>query len=386
MHGQITRESTRPGGWPSDFPARSLLFGTTPYGFDGATRENIVSFFRRTADSHALLPRSLAYHLLVPLFGIPSPAAADLMADECYRLELCGLSAKPARWVDALNRLTARSDLQKLTLLSFNNLVSSYQLIEPSFRFCPACYAEDERLGRPKYDRLLWTIRCVTACSKHRRRLVMEPTFGKHSPLPFTVPGISRIDGTSLADAISKAASDQEIVVANLVSELIDDVSRIGAERRSSIADLLARAAESIFDGNCAALARYLGVSKSQLHGWMQTENLPSLACAIRVAHAFQCTLAGVLLGRSADPLVRRLRDWPRGLFGLARSFGYKAPRDELVASLSTFIKNNPHACAKEAAIHLGVSPKFLREKFPVQNASLVASARRHRQEQSEAR
>src|SRR5262249_8500039 len=58
----------------------------------------------------------------------------------------------------------------------------------------------------------------------------------------------------------------------------------------------------------------------------------------------------------------------------------------ELVKSLSTFIKNNPHACAKEAAIHFGVSPKFLRENFPVQNASLVTSGRRYRQQQSQAR
>jgi hypothetical protein len=163
------RTEEGPGGWPADFPPRSRLFSLTPFGFDGGTRENIVSFFRRTADAHGVLPRSLAHHVIIPLLEISSRVSADLMADECYCLELCGMSEKAERWVDILNQLTLRSDLQLLTLLPLRNLVSPYYLIEPARRFCPACYADDERAERPKYDRLLFLLCHKSSCAVYCR-------------------------------------------------------------------------------------------------------------------------------------------------------------------------------------------------------------------------
>ncbi|WP_429500517.1 TniQ family protein [Paraburkholderia youngii] len=345
-----------------------------------------MSFFRRTSNAHAVLPRSLAYRLIVPLLDIPSQLSADLMADECYRLELCGLSAKTERWIEVLNQLTSRSDLQLLTLLPLRNLVSSYQLIEYVNRFCPACYAEDEQAGRQKYDRLLWTIRCVTACPKHGSRLVFEPRVKWHSPLPFTVPGTSRIDGSSLSLLTSKRAFKHEVVVARLVSELFEDISRISEQKASLVPVFLAHAADSLFAGNFAALARHLGLSKSQVHGWMHEGILPSLPGVTRIAYAFECTMADVLLGNMPRLRLRQGCKFPHGLFGLPRKAGYKSHHRKLLTLLSTFMNRNPDACAQDAAHHLDVSPKFLRENFPAQNESLVNAGRLHRQEIAQAR
>lgn len=383
---KIHRTEEGPGGWPADFPPRSKIFSLTPLGFDGATRENIVSFFRRTADAHGVLPRSLAHHVIIPLLDIASRVSADLMADECYCLELCGMSEKARRWVDILNQLTLRSDLQLLTLLPLRNLTSPYCLIDSARRFCPACYADDERAGRPKYDRLLWTVRDVTACPKHKRRLVFEPLFNGRRPLPFTVPGVSRIDGTSLSKCTSKKASQYEIAVANLVCELLEDISRVSTQKASLVSGFLTHASDSLFSGNSAALARYLGLSKSQIHGWMYDGIMASLPGVIRIAYAFECTIADVLLGNKTRLRLRQGSKLSRGLFGLRRKVGHKSPRRELLASLSTFMKRNPDACAQDAASYLEVSPKFLRANFPSQNDALVNAGRLHRQRTSQAR
>jgi hypothetical protein len=375
-----------PGGWPSDLPPRSILFGLTPYGFDGATRENIVSFFRRTSDAHGVLPRALAHHVVVPMMHISSKSLADLRADECYRLQACGLSTRAERWIDVLNQLTSRSDLQLLTLLPLKNLVSSYHLIESANRFCPACYAADERAGRAKYDRLLWTLCCVTSCPKHGRQLIFEPRGKGRSPLPFTVPGISRIDGSSLARLSSKKASKYEVEIARLVAELLEDISRIGAQKTSLLSAFLTHGADVLFDGNAAALARHLGLSKSQVHGWMHQGILASLSGVARIAYSFECTMADVLLGNKAKLRLRQGRKLPRGLFRFSRRVGHKTPHGKLLASLSKFMKKHPDACAQDAANHLEVSAKFLRKNFPMQNVALVEAGRLHKQQMAQAR
>lgn len=385
MIRQSAYTPARPEGWPVDHPSRSILFGATPYGFDAATRESLVSFFRRTSDAHGLLPRSLAYHLIIPLMDIPSQYSADLMADECYRLELCGLNTKAVRWIECLNQLTVRADLKSLTLLSLKNFVSSYQLIDHANRFCPACYAEDELTGRQKYDRLLWTIRCVTACPKHDRRLTFEPRAKRQSRMSFMTPGVSRNDGRSLANCTSEKASRVEVIVARLVCELIDDLTWIEIQKSPSIGTFLTRLADSLFDGNSAALAHHLGLSKSQLHEWAHDEILPSLAGVVRIAYAFECSVADVIFGDKAKPSMRRGCKLPRGLFHLPRNDGHKIPHHKLLASLSVFMKRNPDADAQGAARHLQVSPTFLRKNFPEQNEALVRAGRLFRQRSSQA-
>ncbi|MEX3929158.1 TniQ family protein [Paraburkholderia sp. BR10936] len=385
MTSQAPSGSRRPASWPEDFPIRSQLFGATPYGIDGATRESVMSFFRRTANAHGLLPRSLAYYVIVPPMGIPTLISADFTADECYRKNLCGMSASAARWIAVLNDLTSRSDLQLLTLSSLKNLVSSYQLLDSKNRFCPLCYAEDERAGREKYDRLLWTIRCVTACPLHLCRLIVEPPFKGHRPFSFTVPGTSRIDGTSLANVASERASNYEIEASKKVSGLIDYLS-IETYTKSSLPDFLSYVTHNFFDGNSAALARHLGISKSQIHGWMNDAILPSLAFVTRLSYAFDCTIVDILSANTVGIRLHHGRKFCRRLFDLARRVGYKVPREELLASLATFLMFNPNSNAIDAARHLDVSPKFLRENFPEKNEALVIAGRLHQQRTSQER
>ncbi|MGF6574892.1 transcriptional regulator with XRE-family HTH domain [Paraburkholderia sp. GAS333] len=372
---EVWKPALLPEGWPSDTPSRSTLFGVTPYGFDGLSHEHIVSFFRRASTAHALLPRTLAYQLVVPSLGHKTLVSADFMADACYRLDLCGFSANAIRWVEILNELTSRTDLESLTLSFLRGIVSPYQLIAQTDKFCPACYAEDEKAGRQKYDRLLWAIRCVAACPLHELRLTSEPRYQKQRPLNFTVPGISRISGTSLANVVTSPASEEEITIANLVAQFIDS-SRYVENELSSSSDFLAQTAHQLFDGNSAALARYLGVAKSQIHGWMCEGVLPSLSAVVRIAFALTCSIANVITGNVSRLELRLEKPLSHGLYNLPKCSGYKIHREQLASSLSTYAKINPEANAKEAATYLGVSIKFLRSNFAEQNRQLVSAGR----------
>jgi DNA-binding XRE family transcriptional regulator len=270
-----------------------------------------------------------------------------------------------------LEGLTCRADLHLLTLLPLKGSISSYQLIDSTSRFCPACYADDERASRPKYDRLLWTIRCVSACPKHELRLVKESKSKGLRSLPYTAPGASRSDGSSLAKYKSERATAFEIETAKLISNLLDDVSSVGSATVSHTPEFLTQAATLLFAGNHAALARHLGLSKSQVHGWMHEGIVPSMSAAVRIACAFGCPIVDVLQGKGSTLRPRDGHRESQGLFGLKRGSGHRTPRQALLSSLSNFMKLHPLACAHDAARHLDISPTFIRKNFPAENAAL---------------
>jgi transcriptional regulator with XRE-family HTH domain len=167
---------------------------------------------------------------------------------------------------------------------------------------------------------------------------------------------------------------------------LLDDVSRFGSRRESQVPTFLTHVASLLFDGNFAALAKHLGLSKSQVHGWMHKGILPSLNAVARIAYAFDCRIADVLLGNQPPVRLREGFNLPRGVFGLKRNTGHRVPHQKLLDSLSAFMSNNPNACAQEAANYLETSTKFLRKNFPVQNLALVHDGRLHRQHMAQLR
>jgi hypothetical protein len=163
-------------------------------------------------------------------------------------------------------------------------------------------------------------------------------------------------------------------------------MSRINVQEISQTPAFLTHAKTVLFGGNAAALARHLGLSKSQVHDWMTNENLTSLPGVARVAYSFECTMADALLGNETTLKLRHGYNSQRGLLGLARRVGHKTPHNKLLTSLSRFIKNYTSASARDAANHLGVSTKFLRKNFPKQNEALVRSRKLHTQKTARVR
>ncbi|WP_321927389.1 TniQ family protein [Paraburkholderia guartelaensis] len=185
-----------------------------------------------------------------------------------YAFTMNGVTASAIGWVNALERLTLRTDLIRRTLLPLRGLVPRTKLLSEEERFCPSCYRDDEILSRQKYNRLLWSIECVESCPLHGTLLETVPKAPKHKSYTFWLPGLSRIDGTSLANRKARPASDQQIRTARLIAELLDDIHQrpemftIGA----STGTFLQHAANTLFGGNISRLANHLGVPRSRVY------------------------------------------------------------------------------------------------------------------------
>jgi hypothetical protein len=204
---------------------------------------------------------------LVNAFHNASPASFGLCGVPHRESARCAVdtdTGQPiaADWVSALERLTLRNDLRLHTLLPLRNILGSSALLSKFEKFCPRCYRDDECANRPKYNRLLWSIASVDACPIHETLLQPVP-YAWQKMRSFWLPGISRLDGSSLSETSAARANNEQITSARLVAELLDDVHHHpdAFANSNSPSKFLQYAIRMLFNGKGALLANHLGIN-----------------------------------------------------------------------------------------------------------------------------
>jgi hypothetical protein len=310
----------------------------------------------------------------VPLFANQTARNQGWLAATCYDLNMNGLAGLAEDWVGALERLTLRTDLHLRTLLPLRGLVSSFALISKHERFCVQCYRDDELSNRQMYNRLLWSIGCVEACPLHGTLLQTVPYTSKLDMRSFSLPGISRIDGSSLSSAPTGRANDEQIVSARLVADLLDDVHHhpdVFINCRSS-GTFLRYAIKTLFDGRAEHLAKHIGVNKSELHGWTTGKIRPSLPRLVLIAYCCGCGVSAVLLGNKVK-LRKVLRNSATKRLIRRTRTGSSRPQEDLPADAKQLLESGRAPTLRCAARLLDVSEKYLRKMAPDITAMLVA-------------
>lgn len=141
---------------------RSELHALQPFGQGTNQIESLVSYFCRLAVSHSVstltLSRTIAQrfqHDVVPNF-------------DWHQRQLAGIRESAMTWSAALSALTSVQGLDKLAFLHWRNVISQNGLsIVSRGQFCPACFADDQAMGREPYFRLTWESHAVSVCSHH---------------------------------------------------------------------------------------------------------------------------------------------------------------------------------------------------------------------------
>jgi hypothetical protein len=195
------------------FVPRSRCFHLQPREAETPRQESLRSYAVRLSDAHNLSTTKLLSELVPPL----------KRADDLAKLVPSWYSMK--RDLSAnLNELTMRTDLDKLTMLPWENVVAAEGLYHPTMRFCPHCVRQDGRRGT--YERLLWNIGCVKACP-YDRALLREvcPACGS-KPARDTTRNVQERCHVCRADLrvpVDGTPTEKDICVAGNVGRLIAD-------------------------------------------------------------------------------------------------------------------------------------------------------------------
>lgn len=353
-------------------PPRTALASLTPMGLGTPYVESLSSYFQRLAAWHNVSPKALARGYVLKPLGF-NKRIGDEQADRFWRSSFFnGMGEVPEAWCRVLEELTGVGGLRRLTLLPLHGRISLRGCSSAEQRWCPHCFFEAEAAGEA-YGQLLWEIGCVKVCPKHGVSLenyhgcmktdAVRPLQVKR--LPHVCPSCARNLARPMDDGAKKAPGD-EIVLARTVGELLagplygEDLLLLGR----GIADFLKDILTTYEGGNGMRAVRRLGVSKSDLSGWVHRKHLPSLPQAIHVAEIYGVSLSQVLLGEGGEKRnILLYSQGPKPLsFGTYR---VRTPVRDMTGNLQRFLAQVTPPSVAEAAGMLGTSSRELHRLHP---------------------
>ncbi len=148
--------------WDMTFPENMLhskLYALKPLGMGTPSIESLTSYISRLAGAHSVPLRALVSKELVPILKcdyLLNPFSNSLCSfwKEAARA-LNGTGALARNWVYALERLTLRTDLRFLTLLSWSDVLTQQGLLRITRAWCPECFREWQAAEKPIYEPLI---------------------------------------------------------------------------------------------------------------------------------------------------------------------------------------------------------------------------------------
>lgn len=158
-----------------NFAARSPLYSMEPMGVGTAVVESLTSYVARLAQAHGVSTATLVNRVLVPALNKAYLSrAAERGGSRFYdrSSSLNGTGSTAYEVAEVLNLLTGRTDLTKLTLLTWDKLVSSRDLQRTRTAWCPTCLEHFLSEGDTVYEPLLWSLQSVRICPVHGDELV----------------------------------------------------------------------------------------------------------------------------------------------------------------------------------------------------------------------
>jgi hypothetical protein len=165
------------------------LFNLNPIGEDTAYVECLTSYIGRLAKAHSVTVGTLVARELAPVLNkVYILKSCNKGGSRFYESakEINGIGKTAEDCIAALQRLTGRTDLRNLTLVTLGKILSSRGLLRSHLAWCPACFEEWRIKGEPIYQPLIWNFQVVNYCWKHNINLNTRcPSLncGKENPL-----------------------------------------------------------------------------------------------------------------------------------------------------------------------------------------------------------
>lgn len=326
---------------PANNP-RSILHALEPIGVGSPALESLMSYFCRLAVSHSVSLVSLARE-------VASKLESELRDDFVWHeRNLSGLGASALSWSGALSALTSVERLDRLTLLTWQDVLSAKGIAHRTPHWCPQCLAEDRGSGKSPYFRLLWDVAAVTACHEHRVELRSAcPHCGRsktrHSAA-YVVPGWCTHCGGFLgdinADQLVPASSDA-LWNSRQVGLLLEKQAALATPPgQGRFREALREIITQMDGGQGTRFARRIGLAKTTVHHWLKDDGIPTLHCALKIAAHTGLTLPDLLMGNldgwsppaPVAQMVLALNDSARQRRATPREHDWEDIRTKLVA------------------------------------------------------
>lgn len=308
-------------------PERSILYSPAPIGVGTTLGESLTSYLARLAEAHCVYPGVLLQEMIVPLMA-ETETQSDVPEQHplwrrdgsgSHLINMPGPRAQAALRV--LEMLTLRADLGGLSLAALAELLPVRGLTRSKLAWCPLCYEEWHANEQIVYDPLLWKFREISLCVRHGVRLQAAcPNCARSQPhLAWrSRPGYCAfcawpLFGEQVERQQSIDPEAPEFVWQQWVTDALGAVvahlsSAQGYPRRERIRLAVNHAVERLADGNIAAFARPLDLSRNTVENWCQGKRIPEMDMLLRLCYRLNLFLDDMLF-QEAEVLQPHLQD-----------------------------------------------------------------------------
>jgi AraC-like DNA-binding protein len=359
--------------WNLELPAlpeRSRYYHLKPIGVGTPYAESLTSYITRLAEAHCVSPKALVICELLPMFGRPALSEHNPSIHNVWKrdaMTINGTSPYAGEWVRALERLTCRSDLSLLTMLTWSDVIDPRGLLRATQAWCPDCISEWRRNNSCLYYPLLWSLKAVTVCPRHHAPL---STYCRHEDCSRPLPLLSLhsrlgycpycgqwlgIDPGSLRGKDEEKTSGDDLArqcwIANAIGELIEAAPSLPAPpRREKLASSISQCSDQLADGSFVLLGRRLGINNGCLYLWQRGNTTLYFKSLIRLCW-----------GLGISPrllLIEAVEDYSKitSIKLVKRSQRKHIGDDELRKVLEACFLEEPPPSLKEVAARLGYS------------------------------
>lgn len=375
---------------PAPLPC-SRLYSLEPVGVGTPLVESLTGYIARLADAHLLSVSILFGHILAPLAGKEYLRRAALRSKYLCRVfagafrpsapAMNGSGVIACDWMRIMQKLTLRSDLRFLTLLTWGAVLSRDQLLRPFRAWCPVCYRDWRARGKPIYEPLLWAVKTVSVCPLHERPLhtlcphcgrSLHPLASRSRPghcsscggwLGETSDVAERCQGKSTAEEIKRRVWE-----ARAVGELLAAAPHLTSlPMRESVVKSSAFHL-GLFKGRLPILAQSLGLNKATIWRWYKGDGILRLDSLLRLCYSLEVSPLDFLTGSTIGGFSPAVVTEP----ALAKEKYRTTPRqwkplDEKEAErvLQATLKEYPPPTLQKVASRLGRDGNTIRYRFP---------------------
>jgi len=346
--------------------------------------ESLTSYTTRLAAAHNLSPAVLLGRVLAPLMekrywlhggarpGTRGSALSNSFIAHAKSINGTGVIA--GNWVSVLEKLTLRSDLRFLTMLPWADALPRRNLFRPTRAWCPSCYHDWYANNQAVYEPLLWTLREVKVCLRHRRYLITACNHcGRHlSWLARDArPGCcSKCDRWLGVDPESQSLDElladsdwqwHQWVVKNL-EDMILSGTYLPSPSRERTSKAIALCIEQVSEGVMNRFACLIEKRKNTVWGWHHGKAQMPMDDLLKICYLTRLSVVDFLHTEFVVPQDTELIAVPPTVSGLKikRHPPTLFDGEKIGRSLRAILKQNPPPSMKEVAARLNINKRSL--------------------------
>lgn len=391
-------------------PTRSPLFSLEPIGVGTGFVESLTSYSARLAAAHNVTHACLFGHEVSPLIDRKYLRNSETKLDRGAILAASfrtlaravnGTGVTARDYISSLEKLTGRTNLCCLTLVTWTNVIPHRNLLKSTKAWCPSCYEEFNE-GNHVFEPLLWSLSTINTCVKHRLRLRSRcqrcdrtiPHLDSHSRPGFCSKCNGWLGQSPLEhDITAEDIKDEELEWQRWATEQlcmllsstpsIDDLPEKEAVTKSIIFCI-----KSVASMTESCFARAIGVPQPTVNDWQRQGKIPELEKLLRIARFTQLPLLNMLLGTtSPQPPSNKIAS---SISGLQKSNNSPSPYkrrtridiETLRAALESALTAETTPSPQEVTRSLTCSWTMLAKHFPVEYKKLSEKFRQRRKAQ----